>query len=199
MRLFTPPLIRIRILIIILIFLQPPIPKPRAPNPTNALPPPGLPHSAGVALVHGAGNGQRDDEDPDVAAAHGLPPAALDADLPEGIDASPRAVQEERAAPRAVDERPEAGQEAAEEEALRGQEQGARQPGLEEADAGPGGGDGPRGEGGHAEGAGEHPAYQLHRRVVQGSEAGEHEDRVEEEQGAADAREGARPEGKVGP
>ena len=73
---------------------------------------------AGVALVDGAGEGQREDEDPQVAAAHGAPPAALDADLPQRVDAGARAVEEDAAALLALDERPQAGQEPAQEEAL---------------------------------------------------------------------------------
>lgn len=98
----------------------------------------------------------------------------------------------------ALDPRPQPREEAAEEEALRGQHP-ARQVRLEEADGRPGGGDGARGEGGHAEGAGDNLADCRHGEVVQGLEARDNgEGRADDEEEARHRGERAEPKGDKG-
>lgn len=146
-----PAVIRLPIVIAeLILLLDGPVPEPLAPDPRDPLPPAVLPDGPGVPLVHGAREHDGQDENPHVARPHGLPPAPLDAHLPEAVDARPRRVQEHAPAVLALDPRPEPGHEPAEEEALR-REEGPRQPRLEEADGRPGRRDGARHEGAHAQ------------------------------------------------
>lgn len=95
----------------------------------------------------------------------------------------------------ALDPRPEPGQEPAEEEALR-REEGPRQPRLEEADGGPGRGDGACDEGAHAQSV----HYELVKcregEVVKGLVTRHQEGGVDEQEKARQGREGPQPEGK---
>lgn len=106
-------------------------------------------------------------------------------------------MQEDRPALLLLQIGPEAGQEASEEEALRGHE-GARQPCLEEADAAPPGAQGAREEGGHAQRVGDDALDGGERVVVERAEAREDHGRVHEEEDLGQGREGTQPEGEEG-
>lgn len=93
----------------------------------------------------------------------------------------------------ALDPRPESGQEPAEEEALGGEE-GPRQPGLEEADRRPGGRNGARDEGAHAQRVHDEFVKRRKREVVQCLVPGNQKSGVDEEEEAGERREGAQPE-----
>jgi hypothetical protein len=97
----------------------------------------------------------------------------------------------------ALDPRPQAGEEAAEEEALR-REHVPREVRLEEADGRPGGGDGARDEGRAAEGLDDDGVDAGERRVVEALELEQDgEARVEENEETGGGREGVDPEGEV--
>ena len=121
--------------LVVIVIVHAPVAEALAPDPADALAPLGLADGPGVLLVHDARDHEGDDENPDVAAPHGAPPAPLDAHLPQAVDGGAGRGEEEAPALAALEPGPEAGEEAAEEEALRGQDV-AGEVLLEEADRG---------------------------------------------------------------
>lgn len=183
--------------LILLLILDAPVPPSLPPHPAHPLPEVALPDRPRVPLVDDARDHQRRGKHPHVAALHGLPPPPLDADLPQAVDADARAVEEHVPPVPALDPRPQAGEEAAEEEALR-REHVPREVRLEEADGRPGGGDGARDEGRAAEGLDDDGVDAGERRVVEALELEEDgEARVEEDEETGRGREGVDPEGEI--
>ncbi|KND90501.1 hypothetical protein TOPH_04681, partial [Tolypocladium ophioglossoides CBS 100239] len=113
-----PLFLVLAVAVVVALLFRAPVPPALAPDPAHALAPLALADGAGIALVHDARDHEGEDKDPDVAAAHGPPPAALDTDLPQAVDAGAGAVEEDAAAVAALDPGPQAGEEAAQEEAL---------------------------------------------------------------------------------
>lgn len=137
-----------------LIVFDAPVPKALTSYPRDALSPIAFLDGLAISLVNNASGHEGEHKDPNIAALHASPPATFDTYLPEAVDASPRGVEEHATAGAALNPGPETGEETTQEEAL-GSEEGLGEPGLEDADRGPGGGDGTRDEGGRSESTGE--------------------------------------------
>ena len=155
------------------VFLQVLLDTPVSPSltshPAHPLPEVTLANGSGISLIDHTGDHECRDENPNVSALHGLPPPSLNTHLPQAVHADAGAIQEDVASMTTLDPRPETGEEAAEEEALRSEDV-AGQVGLEEADGRPSGRYGACDKGGSSKGLDQDTVKTGHGRVVEALE-----------------------------
>lgn len=105
-------------ILVLIILLGTPVLKAPALKPANTLSPVRLANCLRILLVDNTSDHKSQHKDPDVTTLHALPPASLDTNLPEAVDAGASAVQEHSATVLSLDKGPETSEETAEEDTL---------------------------------------------------------------------------------